>query len=262
MGTIEKVNFFSAPFSYPYSPFKIRRAEKLGVELPPNIESAVPLFGYLLEPAAMASRSAVVLLHTCAGLSDHDTVWAERLVDWGHTVLVVDSLAPRDQTYLCDGRPGSVTPFLRALDAYGARRFLVEERGVPQHRGAGMGLSHGGISVMEAIKQYMREGMDSPPFAAGVAYYPLCSTPTPIDTPTLVLVGAADSWTPASLCQDFERQLAQPDLFFLEVYADAHHVFDHHDIDVVELGYTLRTHPEARQAAEKAVRQFLDTRLN
>jgi dienelactone hydrolase len=44
----------------------------------------------------------------------------------------------------------------------------------------------------------------------------------------------------------------------LKVFADAYHAFDHPGIDIVELGYIVRSNPEAAAEARQITREFLD----
>ena len=100
----ERIGFDSAEFEYPVSPFKLKLAQKQGKTIEPRIEPAVRIEGYLARPDTDQPRPAVVVLHTCAGLSEHDEAWSRRLQSWGYVVLSVDSFTPRGFEYICDGR--------------------------------------------------------------------------------------------------------------------------------------------------------------
>ena len=256
------VEFSSERYEYPPSPFKVKQAQKLGIPVEVREEPSVPLNGYLLRPPGDERRAAVVLMHTCAGISTHEESWATRLVDWGYVVLAVDSFNPRGFDYLCDGRPGALaTPWQRALDAYGARRYLASLDFVDDRHIAILGMSHGGMTVMEAIKQSLTDGGEMEPFQAGIAIYPLCSEPEALNTPLLLMVGGADSWTPAALCEQYLDKSPTPGQVTLRVFDGAHHLFDHPDIDAVELGFIIRSHPEAAAEAETLARSFLKQHL-
>lgn len=256
------VEFQSARYEYPPSPFKIKQAQKLGIPIEVREEPSVPLTGYLVRPPGDEKRAAIVLLHTCAGLSQHEQSWAGRLAGWGYVVLAVDSFNPRGFDYICDGRPGaSVTPWQRALDAYGARRYLSTLDFVDPARIAVIGMSHGGMTVMEAIKQSLTDGGDMEPFQAAIAFYPLCSEPEPVDTPTLLLLGSEDSWTPAALCEQYLQKSPSAQQFTLRVFAGAYHLFDHPGIDAVELGFIIRSDPLAAAEAVTLVHGFLEEHL-
>lgn len=254
----ERVSFDSVSYAYTPSPFKIRQAKKLGVPLEISIEPGVPLFGYLARPANEEPRPAVVLLHTCNGISEHEDMWSRKLVDWGYVVLSVDSFAPRGLEYICDGRVGNfVGPWARALDAYGAKKYLSSRSYVDPDRIAVIGMSHGGMTVLEVIKQSTSQGLAMRPFQAAIALYPLCSTPEAINTPTLILTGDKDSWTPSILCEQYVDQLQSRHEIKLKVFAGAYHAFDHPGIDTLELGYIVRSNPQAAAEARQLTRQFL-----
>ena len=194
------VEFSSYPYEYPPTPFTLKRAKKLGIEPKIETEPAIPLSGYLFKPSDEGPHSAVVLLHTCAGMSEHEGHWVKTLLDWGHVVLAVDSLSPRDLHYICDGRKGSIGPWNRALDAFGAKAYLSTLPFVDPDRIAVMGMSHGGMAVLETIKKSTTENIPEKPFSAAIVYYPLCGEAAPLNAPGLILIGELDAWTPSNQC--------------------------------------------------------------
>ena len=260
----EAVEFESVSYTYAPSPFKVRQAKKLGIPVEVKTEPSVSLTGYLARPAGGEARAAIVLLHTCAGISEHEEMWSKRLVSWGYVVLSVDSFKPRGFDYICDGRIGggaTTTPWRRALDAYGAKRYLSTRSFVDPARIAVMGMSHGGMTVLETIKQSITEGLAMKPFQAAIAFYPLCSEPESINAHTLILTGDKDSWTPVELCVQYVDKLQPQHEITLKVFAGAYHAFDHPGIDIVELGYVVRSDPEAAAEASQMAREFLEERL-
>jgi dienelactone hydrolase len=253
------VEFESASYTYTPSPFKVRQAKKKGVAVEIKTEPSISLTGYLAKPVGDEPRAAVVLLHTCNGLSKHEDMWSKRLVGWGYVVLSVDSFAPRGLDYTCDGRVGHyVGPWARALDAYGAKRYLSTRSFVDPARIAVMGMSHGGNSVLETIKQPISEGLAMKPFQAAIAFYPHCGKPESINTPTLILAGDKDNWTPVDLCEEYIAKSNSQNEIKLEVFAGAYHAFDHPGIDIVELGYIVRSNPEAAAEASQITQDFLE----
>ena len=257
---VEIVEFRSASYTYPPSPFKIKQSKKLGIPVEVRTEPSVPITGYLARPTGEKKRAAIVLLHTCAGISEHEEMWSKRLVSWGYIVLSVDSFKPRGFEYICDGRVGGgalTTPWRRALDAYGAKRYLSSRSFVEPDRIAVMGMSHGGMAVLETIKQSTSEGLAMQPFQAAVAFYPLCSEPEPINTPTLILIGSEDRWTPAELCIQYVEKLKPQQEITLGMFDNAHHAFDHPGIDTIDLGYIIRSNQKAANQANQMTREFL-----
>ena len=260
-GDAETVEFESAAYVYPPTPFAIKQAKKTGTEPKTRSEPPVPVSGYLSRPDGEGPFPAVVLLHSCAGISNHEGSWASRLVEWGYVVLTVDSLKPRGIEYICDGRTGTIAPWNRALDAYGAKDFLSAQSYVIPDRIAAIGFSHGAMTVLEIVKQSTLVDQPLTPFRAAIAYYPLCGQPESQNTPVLVLIGSDDTWTPAIQCEQYLEGLDRPHSMTVHTFPGAHHLFDHPDIDIKELGHTLRSDPAAAEQAFRMTRDFLDDHL-
>lgn len=99
-------------------------------------------------------------------------------------------------------------------------------------------------------------------FAAGVAFYPVCSPAAAVvSAPLLVLVGALDDWTPASDCQATAATPRDGGASLrVMVFPGAHHAFNGagvrtHPRDV--FGHDLEYNETATEAANKAVAEFL-----
>ncbi len=259
----EQVAFESAAFTIKPSAFKIRQARKNGGEPEPMVEPAVPLAGQLSLPEGPGPFPAVVLLHGCAGVSNWNDVWSERLVAWGYAVLDVESFRPRGLSYICDGSGHrSASSWNRALDAFGAKRYLSTRSEIDHDRVAIMGMSHGAAAALHAIEQTISEGTNAEPFRAAVAFYPLCKELKQVVTPTLILIGDADQWTPSEWCIRYVEALPDPNEVTLSVFADAHHVFDIKGMDGSAHGLVYRYHPGAASQAELQTRAFLRQHLN
>jgi dienelactone hydrolase len=256
----EKVNFDSVAYTYPPSPFKVKQAKKLGIPVKTNTELSIPLTGYLAKPVGEGPFPAVILLHACAGVTESSKVWSDRLVAWGYVALTVDSLTPRGEKYIC-GREDLVSPWIRTLDAYGAKRYLSSHPFVDSSRIAAMGMSLGGNVVLQVIKESTSKNLAVDPFRAAVALYPYCKKPEAINTPTLILIGAADQWASADECVQFLERIPPPHEITLKVFPGAHHVFDQPGMDMVELGKINRYHPEAAELAIEMIREHFDERL-
>jgi dienelactone hydrolase len=255
----EVVEFGSALYTYPLSPFRVKQAKKLGKALEPNTEPSIELTGYLAKPVGDGPFPAVVLMHGCSGIRDGTEVWSGRLVAWGYVVLSVDSYTPRGEKYIC-GRRGVVNSWVRALDAFGAKQYLSTRPFVDPTHIAVMGRSLGGEAVLQVIKQSTSSGLAMKPFRAAVVYYPECGEPEPIDTPTLVLIGGADQWNQADDCVRHLDRLPPPHEMTLKVFPGAHHSFDHPGLDSEGFGGIVRYDPEAAAQAIRMTREFLSER--
>ena len=175
---------------------------------------------------------AVVLMHGCGGVvtatgrpPSRDAWWIERLRREGYLVLVPDSFGPRGLRQVCTVSPSPVRPDReRRADARAAHAWLRGRPEVLGGRVAIMGWSHGGSSVLAAV----RDGR----YEAAVAYYPGCgaenATRTWVPkTPVLMLLGEADDWTPARNCKDLlARRPEGGEPVELIAYPGAHHGFD------------------------------------
>ena len=63
----EVVEFESVFYTYPPSPFRVKRAKKLGIALEVYTEPSIRLTGYLAKPVGKGPFPAVVLMHGCSG---------------------------------------------------------------------------------------------------------------------------------------------------------------------------------------------------
>lgn len=255
------VEFESSAFIYPPSPFKVKRAKKLGIEIEIESEPSVPLTGYLAKPSGEGRFPAVILLHTCAGISEHEESWSDRLVSWGYVVLTVDSLIPRGQKNICDGSLRRTRPWSRALDAYGAKEYASTLPFVDAGRVAVVGMGHGGMAVLEAGKRSTSTGLSTTAFQAAIVFYPLCGVPDPTDTPTLILIGSDDNRTPPDQCRTYVNKLEHPHEVVLEVFPGAHHEFDDPGVDNVEVDQIARSNADATAQAIRMTREFLSERM-
>lgn len=176
---------------------------------------------------------AIVLMHGCGGLYGKSGEISARISRMGHlfremgyAVLFLDSFTHRGIKQVCSPRSAvrAITPAMRADDAEAAIRWLRKQGDVDPERIGLVGWSHGADAVLEVM------GRNNKAVRAGVTFYPACRLlfshkQYRISAPTLVLVGEADSKTPAADCRALSDQTGQ-DLFFVVGYPDAQHDFD------------------------------------
>ena len=247
---------------YPPSSFKIKKAQELGYVL--ETKTGIRLTGGLSIPPGNGSFPAVVLMHGCGGIGTWNEIWVKRLVGWGYVVLDVDSFKPRGEKNICSW-PLAIPDLVRSLDAHGAKEYLAALKFVDPSRIAVMGMSHGGWSVLHAIKPSTPANLKQTPFRAAVALYPYCETPEQSDKPVLILIGGKDESTPAERCERYTSALEPPHNTILKVFPDAHHAFDLEGIDKrVKLWVngqvkdrTVRYDPQAAEQAIQMVDEFL-----
>ena len=198
----------------------------------------VTINGRLWRPAGDGPFPAVVALHDCGGLRHRPNAepqlfnqWANLLVDKGFVVLFPDSFGSRGLGSQCGERDRKVKARReRVGDANAARRFLQAQKFVRPDRISLLGWSNGGAAVLWAVRPTAapKDGAD---FRSAVAIYPGCrlsrETAWSARIPTLILIGSADDWTPASYCQQMvagaHGRSAGAELV---VYPGAHHDFD------------------------------------
>ncbi|GEP58488.1 hypothetical protein RSO01_56540 [Reyranella soli] len=162
--------------------------------------SGAPLQLYL--PPGDGPFPAVVVMHSCSGITDNTRTWATRLVNWGYAALIVDSFGPRNSRSVCEN-VDSIPTRVRAQDAHNAATYLRTLPNIQAERIGIIGFSHGGSSTLwAAIGVEIPVDRGGHPFQAGVAYYPGCSGRAivgPYVTDVLILTGKNDTWTPADL---------------------------------------------------------------
>jgi dienelactone hydrolase len=191
----------------------------------------------LHRPSGPGPFSAVVIMHGCEGVVPMHTTWARRLKGEGYVALIVDSLTPRGFVELCSAGGPDVKTTDRMDDAIGALRHLQGLSFVDGARIGALGFSHGGTYAIAVINGPSLErarargvALPSPGYAAGVAVYPGgCRSLVNelVVKPLLVLIGDADDWTPADVCQQMvEAMRSRGAPAEIVLYSGAYHYFD------------------------------------
>lgn len=220
----------------------LTRAAAAAPELVEIPEGSVKLRAYVYRPAGDGPFPAVIALHGCGGLSGRSGPiagryrdWAERLSAAGFAVLFPDSFGSRGLGSQCTIRERSIrTARERVADAMAARRWLQTQGWVVPNRVSLLGWQNGGVAALWTVRRHARSTDAGPDFRSAVALYPGCRRLSQSEwsarVPTLVLVGAADDWAPASACQQMvasaRGRSAQAQII---VYPGAYAEFDHPD---------------------------------
>jgi dienelactone hydrolase len=172
------------------------------------------LRGSLYRPDGAGPFPAVVALHDCSGLVHHRPItetrhyieWARLLVADGFVVLFPDSFGSRGIGPQCRERVRKVRASRERLaDANAARRWLQAQSYVKPDRVSLLGWSSGGTAALWTVRPTTAPRDGSTDFRSAVTFYPSCrrlhDTAWSARVPTLILVGGADDWTPAAVCQ-------------------------------------------------------------
>lgn len=174
----------------------------------------------------------VIALHGCGGMLNpqgrpnlRTQAYSKLLNAQGWHVLFVDSLTPRGEKSVCGGK-GNVSPALRVSDVQAAVAHLAQMPQVDSTRLALLGWSHGGSTGLLANNATVRYAVQP---KAVVTFYPGCGSKEAQQRwqpalPQLMLLGAADDWTPPASCQRLAKQFTQQ--IRVQTYAGAHHGFD------------------------------------
>jgi dienelactone hydrolase len=241
----------------------------------------VTLHAALYRPDGDGPFPAVVALHDCGGLTHRPATqsqlygeWANLLVAKGFVVLFPDSFGSRGLGSQCRETERKVRARReRVADANAARRWLQSQGYVKPDRISVLGWSNGGAAALWTVRPTTMPQDGSADFRSAVALYPSCrrlrETAWSARVPTLILIGSADDWTPASICQQMvagaRGRTAHAEII---VYPGAYHEFDRANTPIrVRTGLANTpdpsgnvhggTNPTARSDALKRVSQWL-----
>jgi dienelactone hydrolase len=253
------------------------------------IDDGRPLQGILFRPQGPGPFPAIVALHGCGGLGSNAAAlntrhadWAARLVEKGFMVLFPDSYSSRGLGPQCLVKDRTVRPGKeRVVDAQAAKTWLQERTDVMHDRISLLGWSNGGSSVLWSIASD-KKGRDlKPDFYKAIAFYPGCRLIAEAAQrrawqnriPMMILIGEADTWTPADQCRQLVWAANTGDTkdggkATIISYPGAVHEFDHPDRKPTRrtgLAFTgddsgeamVGTEPEAREDALRQVPDFL-----
>lgn len=198
------------------------------VQIPTS--GGVMLQAKLYLPQGTPVAPAIVALHGCGGAyGRRDRQWRDLLVGRGHIMLFPDSFGSRGLGSQCRNAHRTVTSFVvRRQDAIDSARWLAARPETPKGGVALLGWSDGGSTVVAAGHL----APDLPPglIRGSVGFYAGCAAGlrTKGWTPAgrmLLLMGAADDWVSAAVCEKLATRVAPPALTVVS-YPGAYHDFD------------------------------------
>ena len=239
----------------------------------------VKLRGTLFRPEGPGPFPAVVALHNCDGLVDSTNPilasgeapldpryqeWGERLAAAGFAVLFPDSFGSRALASQCKQRQSAVRASrTRINDANAARHWLQAQPWVIADRVSLMGWSHGATTALYTVRRHAGPLRDqTPDFRSAVVLYPNCQRSGTLAwsarIPTLILIGRADDWTPASACEQMvagaRGRSAGTQIM---VYDGAYHDFDRPGPTFQYDGHRIEFNQAAAEQSRNALRDFL-----
>lgn len=217
------------------------------------------VIGVLSKPEGTGPFPAVVLLHACGGISDHETSYWPRIFSrWGYVTLAVDS---HGGCLLEEQRKVHVKV---AKDAYGALDYLANQPFVDKNSVGVMGFSSGAhaINRFGAIPGRSRRKLD---FKAGVSFYGNCEfldsdyQPT---FPIMEIVGDKDSWSVG--CTTLTGDLPVDDLpVKVHILPGVYHAFDmiNRSGRIAPSGNLMIFDEVATKKAQNLTRAFFDKHM-
>jgi dienelactone hydrolase len=235
----------------------------------------------LYRPTGAGPFPTIVAMHGCGGLLDATGKTRPQYVDWGEklaaqglAVLFPDSFTSRGLGSQCRVRSRTVQPFReRVADAQAARSWLQTQDWVQKDRIGLLGWSNGAIAALWTVRPRAAPNDSQPDFRSAVVLYPGCrrlgDSAWSARVPTLILIGAADNWTPARDCEQMVAGASGRSARATIVkYRDAYHQFDRENFPLQELRGLAFTpdgsgrayvggNAEARADALKRVPQWL-----
>ncbi len=187
-----------------------------------------------LPPGTGEVRGAIILSHGSTGVGGLHRRYAERFLEMGLAVFLMDHFTPRSVGSTARDQL-RVTAQGMLVDVVAAQKLLASHPRIPADKIAHIGWSKGGIVALSAAFERLAgfAGQDLP-FAFTTAFYPFCGFAMEgeaLAAPLLILTGAEDNWTPSAPCKRLAAGMAgrgQP--IEIEVYPDAHHGFDSRSI--------------------------------
>ena len=242
--------------------------EQLNVNFISSADENLIIPAILKKPKGNGPFPAVVLMAGCSPEyfnNIRESSWANRLLSWGCVTIQPESWGPRHDSGVCSRSEYLRIPQMaeaRALDAFDAKAYLAMKPFIDPNRIAVMGWSHGGWTVLAALRTDLTLTQTKEPFRAGVSFYPYCIWALDkLNAPLLIIHGEKDKWAPAETCTEKMPIGETAHEVIHHIYPDAYHDFDWLGTDETFEGQRLLYSPAATKRAIKDVKAFLTKHL-
>ena len=233
----ERITFLSAnPFSFKDIIVNLEDQEKqevYGILRLPDTDSLEKKFPLVIGVAGSE------------GWADHHYEYLEMYREMGIATFELKSFASRGITTTV-GTQIDVTMAMMILDSYRALDILSMHSNIDKENVAITGWSlGGGVTLFSGWKKLISAINTENRFSAHLPIYPPCMIRVGnlefTDAPAHILIGALDTWTPASACQDLVSDLKNSGHNIdITIYDNSHHSFDSFGSEeIIEHGYSF-----------------------
>ena len=236
------------------------------IPIPVDDATTKNIAGALFKPPGSGPFPGVVFMTGCAGLNSPEAIAMQKtvidhLLARGVATLLVDPFTPRNEPEdICanlDAKSFVQYATRGGNDVVAALKVLKAMPDIDPNRVFLQGYSWGAISSLFAADPKTPSAHDSK-ISGVIAYYPYCYDNVEFSSPTLVLIGDKDDWTPSKLCQAVKEK---PNLEVV-VFPGATHAFNMNFAQPIEyLGHHMAHDENATQEAQKDADAFMDSRL-
>ncbi len=246
--------------------FQFRKALFIDPKTPQEVLAILEPHMQLIMPTGEGPHPLVLSFHGCGGIQDHALPRAQKLVDEGYAVMLVDSFSGRglEVPPVCAG-----TEFQgpeRAGDVFVALDHARNNPDIDPNRLFIQGFSHGAWTILEAMAitdgkaSGLTEAIPSPlsGVQGAIAWYPYCgfgnqfSTGWRQDMPTLMLLARKDQITAPEPCERAaEVQQTAGGNIEMHLYPEVGHGFD------IEADWVVLRDPAVAEQAFATLLDFL-----
>jgi dienelactone hydrolase len=236
------------------------------IPIPVDDPTTKTIAGALFKPTGSGPFPGVVFMTGCAGLNSPEEIAMQKtvidhLLAKGVATLLVDPFTQRNEPEGICANLNANTFVQYATrggnDVVAALKMLKGMPAIDPNRVFLQGYSWGAISSLFASDPKTPSAHDSK-ISGVIAYYPYCYDKIEFSSPTLVLIGDKDDWTPSKLCQAVEEKLNLK----IVVFPGATHAFNMPFAEPIEyLGHHMAHDEKATQEAQKDADAFMDSHL-